>query len=90
MFKHKYFGQAMKCFEKAGEKEMHTKAKAYFTADQASKTLVEVQSELSYIEQKIFSYAHMKSHQKKIIKNQLKEKEKLNLELFREAGDIFL
>lgn len=33
MFKHKYFGQAMKCFEKAGEKEMHTKAKAYFTAD---------------------------------------------------------
>lgn len=29
MFKHKYFEQAMKCFEKAGEKMMYDKAKAY-------------------------------------------------------------
>lgn len=42
MFKHKYFSQAMKCFEKAGEKEMYIKSKAYYTADKASKTLVEI------------------------------------------------
>jgi hypothetical protein len=66
----------MKCFEKSGEKDMYTRARAYYMADLASKTLVEIESEKSYMENNMYGYGNMKKHEKKIKKRELIEKEK--------------
>ena len=49
MFKHKYFEQAIKCFDKADEKELGERARAYLYADNASKRLVEIEADREYL-----------------------------------------
>jgi len=55
----------MKCFEKSGEKEMYTRSKAYYMADQASKVLVEIESEKTYMENNMYGYGNLKKLEKK-------------------------
>ena len=50
----------MKCFEKANETDMYTKARAYYLADLTSKTLVEIETEFKYIENSMMNYYKMK------------------------------
>lgn len=42
MFKRNYFEQAMKCFERCGDKELYLKAQANSLANESTKTLIEV------------------------------------------------
>ena len=44
MFSRGYFEQAMKCFDRSGEKDLYMHAEANMIADNASKKLIEIES----------------------------------------------
>ena len=44
MYARGYFDQAMKCFDKSGSSDLYMKAEANKYADEATKTLIEMES----------------------------------------------
>jgi hypothetical protein len=90
MFKRKYFEQAMKCFQMSGETEMYKKARAHAMADESTKEIIEVESERSYIKNKLYAYANMTKQDLKRVKTKLKATEERALQNFVQAGEIFL
>ena len=56
MYSRGYFDQAMKCFERSGHKELYKKAEANKNADDATKKLIEIESERNAIKQGFHTY----------------------------------
>jgi hypothetical protein len=56
MYARGYFDQAMKCFERSGHKELFKKAEANKNADDATKKLIEIESEKNAIKQGFHTY----------------------------------
>ena len=59
MFGRGYFQQAMKCFDRSGDKDLYLKAQANMIADNASKKLIEIESERSAIKNHLIQYQNM-------------------------------
>jgi len=56
MYARGYFDQAMKCFERSGHKDLFKKAEANKNADDATKKLIEIESEKNAIKQGFHTY----------------------------------
>lgn len=72
MFKRNYFEQAMKCFERCGDRELYLKAKANGMANESTKMLIEVESERSYLKDKRDNAVGLSHNDSVAAKNQLK------------------
>ena len=90
MLKHKYYEQAIKCFEKAGDQILLKRAQAFYNADEATKKIAKVEAERVYIADKMQQYSEIKKSQRRTAKKQLNlEEDKAILDL-KAAADIFL
>ena len=49
----------MKCFQKANDEINLKKAKAYYMADNSSRTIIEVNTEINFIKDKLYNYKEM-------------------------------
>ena len=49
----------MKCFDRSGDKDLYLKAQANMIADNASKKLIEIESERSAIKNHLIQYQNM-------------------------------
>jgi hypothetical protein len=73
MYSRGYFDQAMKCFERSGQKELYKKAEANKYADDATKKLIEIESERNSIKQGFHIYHEMSNTEVAKIKRNLKK-----------------
>lgn len=76
MYSRGYFEQAMKCFERSGNRELYNKALANKSADSATRKLIEVESERSNIKQGLHVYEKITSSDLAKLKKKLKADEK--------------
>ena len=73
MYKRGYFEQAMKCFDKSGNIELHKKAQGNFLADNATKKIIEIDSERNAVKNKLFQYRTMSESDISKLKKKLKK-----------------
>lgn len=90
MMKHKYYEQAMKCFEKACEISLLKRAQAFHDADEATKIIAKVEAERMYISEKVYQYADLKKFQRKDAKKKLRADENQAIENLRKAAELFI
>jgi tetratricopeptide (TPR) repeat protein len=72
MYARGYFDQAMKCFERSANLELYKKAEANKFADDATKKLIEIESERNAIKQNAHTYENMRSSDLSKLKKELK------------------
>ena len=51
MFRNRFYEQAMKCFNQAGEDILENRSKAYFLAETAAKDLAEVEADRVFLKE---------------------------------------
>ena len=90
MFNNRFYEQALKCFERCDDKGLYNRTKAYAIAERAKKMKGEIAAENLYLEEGLFEFKEMKANRKYQKKAELKSRSKQVLELFKEAGNIFL
>lgn len=89
MFNHKYYEQALKCFEHTSDNELKTRARAYYLAEKANKTIQEVQNEYTYMEEGIYGYSNLKRQDRMKEKLKLEKRERQAKIEFKESGELF-
>jgi len=89
MFRHKYYEQAYKCFEKSGHQDLKLRAEAYMIADRASQELKKIANERAYLSEGVQKYANIKPSDKKKFISKLKDEEKAWYSQFEKAARIF-
>ena len=89
MYARGYFDQAMKCFQRSGHDQLYRKAEANKYADEATKKLIEIESERNALKQPLPQAEKMGSSEVARIKKRLKEEESWSLQQFENAGFIF-
>ena len=90
MMKHKYYEQAIKCFEKAGETSLLKRAQAFHEADDATKIIAKIEAERVYISEKVYQYADLKKYQRKEAKKRLTSEENEAINNLKQAAELFL
>ena len=83
MFSNKYYEQAQKCFEFAGETSLAQRAQAYTLANKATQMLLDLEA----IKTEVSTSSKKMTRQ---LKKELKMKESLASSLFAQAGDTFV
>jgi tetratricopeptide (TPR) repeat protein len=89
MYSRGFFDQAMKCFERSGHKDLFKKAEANKNADDATKKLIEIESERNSIKQGAHFYKEMNTSDISKIKKKLKKEEADAVRKFTHGGSIF-
>ena len=89
MYARGYFDQAMKCFDKSGSADLYMKAEANKYADEATKTLIEMQSQRNMIKQGGHTIKEMTGIELKKFKTKIKLEQNAALKKFEKAGRIF-
>lgn len=82
MYARGYFDQAMKCFDKSGSIDLYMKAEANKYADEATKTLIEMESERNMIKQGGYAVKEMTSQELHKLKAKIKLEEQASLKKF--------
>ena len=90
MMKHKYYEQAIKCFEKANEEILLKRALAFHHADEATKIIAKVEAERVYIQEKVYHYTDLKKYQRKEARTRLNSQEKQAILDLKVAADNFI
>lgn len=90
MMKHKYYEQAYKCFEKAGDQTLITRAQAFRNADEATKIIAKIEADRVYISEKLYQYSELKKSQRKEEKKKLNQLENSAINELKEAAELFL
>ncbi len=89
MFKNKYYEQAYKCFQKSGDEDLKRRCEAYMLADKASANLSKVQTERTFLEEKVQQYANVSEKERKAKLQKLKVEEQEAYNDFVQAAEIF-
>lgn len=79
----------MHCFKKAGDENLYLRARAYFMADSASQSIIEVKAEMQLAKTKQLHYGSMSKQLLRISKKNLLEREKKSIAQFNECGELF-
>ena len=90
MFKNKYYEQAVKCFEKSGDKQLHRRAEAYMIAERASNKLSAMKNEESLLLKELSKRGNSDNKEQKGQTKQLRREEKTCLDDYEKAAEIFV
>lgn len=89
MFKNKYYEQAMKCFDKSGDKDLFIRSEAYHSAEKASSELADVNNKRMYMREGMWPYSSYSKNQRKAFFKECKKDEQKAFKKFTAAGDKF-
>ena len=89
MLKHKYYEQALKCFEKAGDEQLKKKALAFAAADTATKKIANIEAERVYMNEGVYKDSTAKAKRAEERKK-LKREEGEAIEELKKSAKIFV
>ena len=89
MFKNKHYKQAVKCFEKSGDKELRVRALAYQVAEQTSLKTSEVNAKTLYMKEGYYPYNTYNKTMRKNMKIELKKQRTQCKKDFLQAAQLF-
>lgn len=89
MLKHKYYEQALKCYEKAGAEQLKKKARAFAAADAATKKIANIEAERVYMKEGIYKDNSVKAKRAEERKRLKREEEEAIAEL-KKSAQIFI
>mmetsp|Transcript_20409 Transcript_20409/g.17730 ORF Transcript_20409/g.17730 Transcript_20409/m.17730 type:complete len:169 (+) Transcript_20409:3579-4085(+) len=75
MFKNKYYEQAMKCFDKSGDKDLKMRAEAYHSAEKAASDVSDINAKRMYMREGLYPYSTYSKAQRKGFFKDLKREE---------------
>lgn len=90
MYARGFFDQAMKCFERSGHHELLKKAQANKYADEATKKMIQIESDRNTLKQNRPEGEKMKPSELSKLKRKLKNEEITSLDKFLRAGHLFI
>ena len=89
MLKHKYYEQALKCYEKAGAEQLKKKALDFAAADTATKKIANIEAERVYMNEGIYKDGSAKAKRAEERRRLKREEEEAIAEL-KKSAKIFI